>query len=145
VEAYREALHGQFSIRKLPGAKAGSAKSMDVTQFNAAAGEEEMPLRHSPPKLEEGPVMVGRKRKLLQSAVSRQPPFSPAQTLLLFQLDPKRKRSAGLPSLAWDYAGCTATHMQQTEAQTPLERPRSVSLLKSLSNYLTCFEMTNMP
>jgi len=123
VEAYREALHGQFSIRKL-GANAGSAKSMDVTK--KAAGEDEM--LHSPQKLE-GHVMVGRKRKLLQSTVS-QPPFSPAQTLLMFQLDPKRKRSAGLPSLAFDYAGCPATHTKQ-KARTPLERPRSVSLLKS--------------
>lgn len=112
LEAYREALHGHFAIRNLGAAVpspslmslAPSPLTPDVAKMmertRNESGEDEMILRS--PVGATGHVKVGGKRKLLQSTVLSQPPFSPAaQTLLMFQLDPKRKRSAGLPSVAF--------------------------------------------
>lgn len=143
LEAYREALHGKFAIRKL-GANnnAGAAvqspslmssltpdvvKLMELAQNNII-DEDEMLLSPLGARKVELGVKVGGKRKL-QSTMSPLPPYSPAQTLLMFQLDRKRKRSAGLPSLAFDCTGCPAATHGQLKARTPLERPRSVSLL----------------
>ncbi|KAG0622689.1 hypothetical protein M758_3G116100 [Ceratodon purpureus] len=127
LETCREALRGQFALGKLgtnseaiqppplmslaPASPSRNvANLMELTRNNACRGAMLSPL-----------IAKVRGERKLQNHTSQQQ-YSPAQTLLLFQFDRKRKWSSGLPSLAFDCTSCPATHVK-LRARTPLEKP----------------------
>lgn len=133
LEPYKEALRGQIAIKKLE-AKSVAMQPPPLMSLTPSPS----PGMANPTALAQTDIYedamvspfvakVRGERKL--QAVASQPQYSPAQTLLLFQLDRKRKRPSGLPSLAFE---CPATHVK-LRARTPLERPRSVILQSSLA------------
>ena len=130
LEAYREALRGQLTIKQL-GANAGAIQPPPLVSLVPSPSPGVGKLTEPAPNdvYEEAmlsPIVAKVGSEGTLQTVASQPQYSPAQLLLLFRLDRKRKRSSGLPSLAFNCTSFPATNVK-LRARTPLERPRSVT------------------